>query len=964
MARELKVEIVGDASSLHKALGQAGKSTDGFGGKFAKLGKTMAVAAGAAGVAIGALAVKSIGAASDLSEQLNKTAVVFGRNGQEVAKWSAGLSESFGLSQRAALEAAGTYGNMLVPMGFARDEAAGMSKKFVELAADMASFNNASPEETLDALRAGLAGETEPLRRFGVFLNDARIKQEAVSQGAKLVKGQLDAQSKATAIAAIIMKDTADTQGDFGRTSGSLANQQRILRAQIENVGAAFGKAFLPIAIKVLQFVTGHLIPGISNAVGAVTDWYNALSKRLAKAPTFRAKLNVIFEGVEKLAGQFVDGVISRITALLPQKEVPLNFKLQHRGGETAAGGVDWDAVAEDVLAGFTVALEKSTKLAKALANTVTEAIRGVPWADVGKEMGPGLAAAVAAAFVTLLDPAFWLKNWDLALAIAVTVFGGAIGRAALAIGARLASALLGVIARISPEFAAAFGRLMDDALRFFLAVFNRVWPRITATMSNLVGSLFGKLTRLAVFTIKVLGVQAAIDAVGDFARWVAGKLQEIISWVGRLPGKFAAAFSGAGTWLYNAGLAILQGLWDGLKAKWDAVAGWLGGLGGQIRSLKGPPAKDAVLLQDIGQLIMGGLATGLSQGFEQRVKPFLAGLSDKFRDSMTNAMDAAITAINNKKSAFEAAFSDLSNLALQAFDKIASEIQTKSEKALAKMDAKKAAQALKDALNDANEALAKAKEDQAKLNPADFASPEEFAAAQAAATQAVIDAEKQRQDALDAITHARLEARAAKERKDLDDRLALKRQHFQNELTAIQNAYANGRISAQQFHEKLIGLFKQYKIPYNKGAEELGLALAEGLNQSFKKVQAAARALAQEVVDQFANIRVIINVDLSTKGGDGKKLPKRAAGGPVVGGKAYLVGEAGPEVFIPSVSGRINPNTSSGSGFMGGGTLLQVNLSGTFFGDNRDEIADAMADSIHNALLRKQRRTGSLGIA
>ena len=62
-------------------------------------------------------------------------------------------------------------GNMLVPMGIGRKKAAEMSKQLVELAADMASFNNASPEETLDALRSGLAGETEPLRKFGVFLN-------------------------------------------------------------------------------------------------------------------------------------------------------------------------------------------------------------------------------------------------------------------------------------------------------------------------------------------------------------------------------------------------------------------------------------------------------------------------------------------------------------------------------------------------------------------------------------------------------------------------------------------------------------------------------------------------------------------------------------------------------------------------------------------------------------------------
>src|SRR4029453_18742362 len=106
---------------------------------------------------------------------------------KDILAWSKTSATSMGTSQRAALEATGTFGNMLVPMGVARDRAAQMSKRMVTLGADMASFNNASPEETLDAIRAGLAGETEPLRRFGVFLSEARIQQEALNLG--LIKG-------------------------------------------------------------------------------------------------------------------------------------------------------------------------------------------------------------------------------------------------------------------------------------------------------------------------------------------------------------------------------------------------------------------------------------------------------------------------------------------------------------------------------------------------------------------------------------------------------------------------------------------------------------------------------------------------------------------------------------------------------------------------------------------------------
>ena len=272
-------------------------------------------AAGAVGLALGGVlavgAVKAVKDASNLNEQINKTNVVFGKSGKNINKWATGLAKNFGLSTRAALESAGTFGNMLVPMGFARKRAADLSKNMVQLAGDMASFNNASPEDVLEAMRSGLAGEIEPLRKFGIFLSQDRIKAEALASGivksnvsladlhmrqvavrqsqadlteaqSKYGKGSLEvataqahleyaeqklhlvlagkvptltAAQKAQATYNIITKDTTAAQGDFARTSGSLANQQRILKAEMENVSAELGTKLLPIMTKLMGLV-------------------------------------------------------------------------------------------------------------------------------------------------------------------------------------------------------------------------------------------------------------------------------------------------------------------------------------------------------------------------------------------------------------------------------------------------------------------------------------------------------------------------------------------------------------------------------------------------------------------------------------------------------------------------------------------------------------------------------------
>jgi hypothetical protein len=265
------------AQTTGKQVDATGKTAKTAGGRMQTFAGGVAKFAAATGAIYAAQQVvkDAVGNAVDLGEQMNKTAVVFrGPGARSIQDWSKGTAAALGISQRQALESAGVFGNMLVPMGIGRTQAADMSKKFVTLAADMASFNNASPEETLDALRSGLAGETEPLRKFGVFLNEARIKQEAMRQGLYDGTGELDAQTKALATAAIITRDTKDAHGDFGRTSDSLANKQRILKAQYENLTASLGQKLIPI----LTLLVGNLdaVLVVIVALGAAFIAWNA----------------------------------------------------------------------------------------------------------------------------------------------------------------------------------------------------------------------------------------------------------------------------------------------------------------------------------------------------------------------------------------------------------------------------------------------------------------------------------------------------------------------------------------------------------------------------------------------------------------------------------------------------------------------------------------------------------------
>ena len=212
-----------------------------------------------AGVMGGAL-FSVANSASDVSEAVNKATVLFGTAGKRVEEFANTAATSIGQSKRAALDATGTFGNFFRGIGDTADQAADKSIEFTKLAGDLASFHNAKPEEAVEALGAALRGESEPVRRFGVLLDDATLKQRALSMGLiETTTGTLPPAIKAQAAYAEILKQTKSAQGDFAKTSDGAANQQRILTAQMENLKASIGAGVLPVMTDFLGVLNGAL---------------------------------------------------------------------------------------------------------------------------------------------------------------------------------------------------------------------------------------------------------------------------------------------------------------------------------------------------------------------------------------------------------------------------------------------------------------------------------------------------------------------------------------------------------------------------------------------------------------------------------------------------------------------------------------------------------------------------------
>lgn len=184
----------------------------------------------------------AIAASSALSESLSKNRVVFGSSASDIERFGDTAASALGISKRAAVETAATFGNLFTGLDIGQSKAADMSKRLVTLASDLASFNNMDPTEVLDKLRSGLSGEAEPLRRVGVFLTEAKVRAKAMELGLADAHGELSEGAKVLARYQLILDETKTAQGDFARTAGETANMQRRVNAALEDAQARQGK--------------------------------------------------------------------------------------------------------------------------------------------------------------------------------------------------------------------------------------------------------------------------------------------------------------------------------------------------------------------------------------------------------------------------------------------------------------------------------------------------------------------------------------------------------------------------------------------------------------------------------------------------------------------------------------------------------------------------------------------------
>ena len=215
-------------------------------------------------------------ASSDLGEAQNVVENTFKKSSKAVEQWTETTASSAGISKTAATKYVGSMGAMLKSSGLSEKTAQTMSEKMVQLTGDMSSFYNLDNETTWNKIRAGIIGETMPLRELGINMTEANLQAFAMSKGIKTSYKEMSAGDKTILRYNYLLSTTKDAQGDFARTtSASMANQSRVFEMNIDSMKTTIGNSLRPAFLDMFNQVNPliqKMIPKVGQAVAGMAS--------------------------------------------------------------------------------------------------------------------------------------------------------------------------------------------------------------------------------------------------------------------------------------------------------------------------------------------------------------------------------------------------------------------------------------------------------------------------------------------------------------------------------------------------------------------------------------------------------------------------------------------------------------------------------------------------------------------
>jgi phage-related protein len=542
------------------SLGPAGQKGGDDAGKGVKKGMLGAIgamagplAAAFAGLKLGEAIFSTIkdgiGQANDLEQTISAVQTVFGDASGSIEQFAKDAVQGLGITRQQALEASQMFGTFGKSAGLTGEELSGFANEMAGLGGDLAAFYGGDVQTALDAISSGLRGESEPLRQYGVLLDDATLKARAMALGISDGSGTLTSQQKILAAQAEILAQTTDAQGAAGREAASFDGQLKRLSAGWESVVTTIGQLFLPIVTQVVTFLNANVIPAIqgfftalqegdlSGFIGSFASMRDSLIRTVAEA--FPGIITAVVQGISSLIATVVDvlpGVVDAVVTMIPTivSLLTSSVPLLVQGAMTLFQGI----------------IDALVTLIPELIGTLVTLI-------------PRLIQSLVTMVPILIQGAITLF---MALVAAIPV-----------IVPLLITELMNLLPVLVSSLGTLLPALIEGAVQLFMALVEAIPIIIPALITGLL-DLIPVLIETVIGLIPVL-IDSAVQLFTGLVEAIPVIIPALIDALIELGPQIVETIIGLVPQLFEAGEAIIQGLIDGIGSMFGAVGDAVGGV-------------------------------------------------------------------------------------------------------------------------------------------------------------------------------------------------------------------------------------------------------------------------------------------------------------------------------------------------------------------------------------------------
>lgn len=351
----------------------------------------------------------SIDIASSLIEVENVVRTTFGNYENLVNDMAKTSIQDFGMSELSVKQYSSRFQAMGVAMGFSQKKMADMSIELTKLTADMASFYDVEQSDVARNLQAIFTGETEPLRKYGLDLTQATLKEWALKNGLDANISSMTQAEKTMLRYKYVMANTVAAQGDFAKTADTWHNQTVILKQSFQELAGIIGtsliNAFKPF-LSGLNFAMTQVInfaETVTNALGAIFGWkFEVTNKGIAddwsdaadSADDIADSTGNAAKNVEKLnkgVRQF-----DELKLITTPDSSSGNGKKGSGTGAASADGASGGLVKVDTIwKDYKSQIKNLRELGEYIGNTLTDTLNSIDWDSVyagARNFGKGLA--------------------------------------------------------------------------------------------------------------------------------------------------------------------------------------------------------------------------------------------------------------------------------------------------------------------------------------------------------------------------------------------------------------------------------------------------------------------------------------------------------------------------------------------------------------------------------------------